>query len=264
MEHQVERRRDQGERRRVLGVGRGVSSAEERRLDSVRCSAGLDSGHGGTRRGGAARSIPRLTAQVVTRASVDAYSLCRRQDHRPAALPGAVALPGPANATQRPRPSRHRVGGTVRSARRASTSSSPVSTGHELGCRDPLLPRPPCTPAIHSAPTPATYGDDVAAPPLDLLDWLRPQCAQFVFLPAGVYAERGKNDWPLVAQEPPDLTAKLDEGRHLSPLSKESAALASVIEVALVDFLPERLDRTPGATGRRGEERTLPRPRDRW
>lgn len=66
-------------------------------------------------RTGQLTSIPRPTAQVVTRASVDAYSLCRRQGHRPAAVPGAVAPPGPANATQRPGPSRYRVSGTVRS-----------------------------------------------------------------------------------------------------------------------------------------------------
>jgi len=93
---------------------------------------------------------------------------------------------------------------------------------------------------------------------LDLLDWLRAQCAEFVFLPAGVYVEQGTHDWPLVATCPADLTTKLDEGGHLAPLPKESAALANVIEVALVDFLLERLDRTPGANGRRGEERSYP------
>jgi hypothetical protein len=93
---------------------------------------------------------------------------------------------------------------------------------------------------------------------LDLLEWLRAQCAEFVFLPAGVYVEQGEHDWPLVATGPADLTSKLDEGGHLAALPKESAALANVIEVALVDFLLERLDQTPGATGRRGEERSYP------
>ena len=57
---------------------------------------------------------------------------------------------------------------------------------------------------------------------------------------------------------PADLTAKLDEAGHLVSLPKESAALANVIEVALVDFLLDRLDRTSGAAGRRGEERSYP------
>jgi len=114
-----------------------------------------------------------------------------------------------------------------------------------------------------SAPSP----DRVAATPMvhlevvaqaELLSWLRQQCADFVFLPAGVYVEQGTHDWPLVAQDPADLTAKLGEGGHLSALPKESAALANVIEVALVDFLLDRLGELPGAEGRRGEERSYP------
>src|ERR1700677_595097 len=96
------------------------------------------------------------------------------------------------------------------------------------------------------------------ASPLDLLAWLRQQCAQFVFLPAGVYVEQGEHDWPLVAHDPADLTAKLDQAGHLVSLPKESAALANVIEVALVDFLLERLSDIDGAVGRRGEERSYP------
>jgi hypothetical protein len=104
----------------------------------------------------------------------------------------------------------------------------------------------------------ATYGGDNMATHRELLDWLRQQCDEFVFLPAGVYVEQGDHDWPLVAQGPEDLTAKLDEAGHLSPLPKESAALANVIEVALVDFLLDRLTQLPGAEGRRGEERSYP------
>jgi len=68
------------------------------------------------------------------------------------------------------------------------------------------------------------------SPRLDLLAWLREQCAEFVFLPAGVYVEQGDHDWPLVAHGPSDLTAKLEEAGHLVSLPKESAALANVIE----------------------------------
>lgn len=93
---------------------------------------------------------------------------------------------------------------------------------------------------------------------LDLLAWLRQQSAEFVFLPAGVYVEQGAHDWPLVAHDPADLTAKLERAGHLVSLPKESAALANVIEVALVDFLLERLSDLDGATGRRGEERSYP------
>jgi len=92
----------------------------------------------------------------------------------------------------------------------------------------------------------------------DLVAWLRHQCAEFVFLPAGVYVEQGDHGWPLVAHGTAELTAKLEEAGHLVSLPKESAALANVIEVALVDFLLDRLNQVPGATGRRGEERSYP------
>jgi hypothetical protein len=93
---------------------------------------------------------------------------------------------------------------------------------------------------------------------VDLHAWLRQQCDEFTFLPAGVYLEQGGHDWPLVADDPEDLTAKLDDAGHLASLPKESAALANVIEVALVDYLLDRLDEIPGAVGRRGDERSYP------
>jgi len=93
---------------------------------------------------------------------------------------------------------------------------------------------------------------------IDLLNWLRQQCDEFVFLPAGVYVEQGEHSWPLTAQNPQDLTAKLEDGGHLVSLPKESAALANVIEVALVDFLLERLEALAGAAGQRGQERSYP------
>lgn len=93
---------------------------------------------------------------------------------------------------------------------------------------------------------------------IDLKLWLRNQCAEFVFRPEGVYVATGDHPWPLVAQSSGDLTDQLDAGGHLVSLPKESAALANVIEVALVDFLLERLNRLEGAEGRRGEERSYP------
>jgi hypothetical protein len=92
----------------------------------------------------------------------------------------------------------------------------------------------------------------------DLQNWLRQRCADFVLLPAGVYVEQGDHPWPLIAQDAGQLTALLEEGGHLLSLPKESAALANVIEVALIDFLLAALGDLPGAEGRRGEERSYP------
>ena len=52
---------------------------------------------------------------------------------------------------------------------------------------------------FHTAPIVAS----TVPPSVDLLTWLRQQCAEFVFLPAGVYVEQGDHDWPLVAEGPP-------------------------------------------------------------
>ena len=92
----------------------------------------------------------------------------------------------------------------------------------------------------------------------ELLAWLREQCEEFVFAPAGVFLPNGDHDWPLVATGPEELLEKLDAGGHLVALPKESAALANVIEVALVDFLLERLEKLDGAEAQRGAERSYP------
>jgi hypothetical protein len=91
-----------------------------------------------------------------------------------------------------------------------------------------------------------------------LLGWLREQCAEFVFRPEGVYVAEAEHPWPLFAEGPEELTAQLETGGHLLPLPKESAALANVIEVALVDFLLAQLESLEGAEGRRGQERSYP------
>jgi hypothetical protein len=91
-----------------------------------------------------------------------------------------------------------------------------------------------------------------------LIEWLRTACAEFVFNPEGVYQRTGRHGWPLHAVNAADLTRQLDVGGHLLPLPRESAALANVIEVALVDYLLERLTKLPDASGVRGAERGYP------
>jgi hypothetical protein len=75
-----------------------------------------------------------------------------------------------------------------------------------------------------------------------LMDWLRQQCTEFEFAPAGVFQKKGEHDWPLVASDANELVTKLDAGGFLTPLPSESAALANVIEVAIVDFLIEQAE----------------------
>jgi hypothetical protein len=75
-----------------------------------------------------------------------------------------------------------------------------------------------------------------------LIDWLRHECAQFDFSPAGVFQTDGEHDWPMVAADVDDLVTQLDAGGFLTPLPSESASLANVMEVALVDFLVERVE----------------------
>lgn len=95
-----------------------------------------------------------------------------------------------------------------------------------------------------------------------LIEWLKEHCAQFVFAPAGVFQTDGELDWPLVANDTDELIDKLDTGGFLTPLPSESAALANVIEVALVDFLLERIQRLADdgedASAERGAARGYP------
>ena len=79
-----------------------------------------------------------------------------------------------------------------------------------------------------------------------------------MFRPEGVYVSDGDHEWPLAASDSDDLTAQLEAGGHLVSLPKESAALANVIEVALVDFLMERVEALPEAAAVRGQERSYP------
>lgn len=93
----------------------------------------------------------------------------------------------------------------------------------------------------------------------DLVDWLRTQCADFTFDVRGVYRRSGTSTtWPMTAENPEQLEHRLTEGGHLLPLPKEPAALANVLEVAIVDFLLERLEGFEDATAQRGTERGYP------
>lgn len=92
-----------------------------------------------------------------------------------------------------------------------------------------------------------------------LIHWLREQCADFTFDVRGVFRRSGPNtEWPMVAADEAQLEQRLADGGHLLPLPKEPAALANVLEVAIVDFLLERLEVLDGVVAQRGTERGYP------
>src|SRR5688500_11660031 len=91
-----------------------------------------------------------------------------------------------------------------------------------------------------------------------LLTWLRDACSRYRFVVIAVYKVTGAHDWPLVAEDAEDLVRQLSGGGHLLPLPSESAALANVIEVSLVNFLIEELRGVDGAEARRGTDRFYP------
>jgi hypothetical protein len=86
---------------------------------------------------------------------------------------------------------------------------------------------------------------------------LREVCAEYQFEPVAIFKNRGNHAWPLVAKDEPDLEAQLAAGDHFLPLPREPAALANIVEVAIVDFLLDRLGKSEVELTR-GTERGYP------
>jgi hypothetical protein len=91
-----------------------------------------------------------------------------------------------------------------------------------------------------------------------LIAWLRKNLAEYTLEPIAIYRAGAKAAFPLTAQDEADLQGKLRKGDHFLALPKEPAALANVIEVALVDYLVRCIARVPGAIIERGTERGYP------
>jgi hypothetical protein len=86
---------------------------------------------------------------------------------------------------------------------------------------------------------------------------LRDVCARYEFEPVAIFKKSGNHPWPLVADDEGDLEAQLSDGDHFLPLPREPAALANIVEVAVVDFLLEHLDKSE-VEPTRGTERGYP------
>lgn len=90
-----------------------------------------------------------------------------------------------------------------------------------------------------------------------MLDWLRARWAEFEFDVEGVFRRHGDHDWPFDATDPEDLEAKLLAGGHLL-LPKNPAALANILEVAIVDHLLVAASDDPEIVATGGSEREYP------
>lgn len=93
---------------------------------------------------------------------------------------------------------------------------------------------------------------------MDLLEWLRKVCRDYVFDVVALYRRHGDHDWPLHAENEGDLERQLGEGGHFLPLPKEPAALANILEVSIVDYIFERAEEVEGLVATRGAERGYP------
>jgi hypothetical protein len=91
-----------------------------------------------------------------------------------------------------------------------------------------------------------------------LLDHLRQICAEYALEPRAVYRRGLREKWPLVASSEEQLEDELGSRGHFIALPKEPAALANVIEVSVLDFLIDRLQKEQGVEVKRGTERGYP------
>ena len=93
---------------------------------------------------------------------------------------------------------------------------------------------------------------------LDIEPWLRTTCSHYTFDLLGIYQARGTHSWPVLAHDESELEAAVSAGGHLLPLPRESAALANILEVGIVDYLLHEARQLPGVSARRGTERGYP------
>lgn len=93
---------------------------------------------------------------------------------------------------------------------------------------------------------------------LDLVPWLRERCQGYAFDVGGIFNRPGTGSWPMQVKSVADLEAQLIQREHLLPLPKESAALANVLEVLVVDFVLEAAAQVSGLEWHRGTERGYP------
>lgn len=93
---------------------------------------------------------------------------------------------------------------------------------------------------------------------VNLEPWLRTACSVYSYDLRGIFRANDAFPYPLVANNEYELDALISGGGHLLPLPKESAALANVLEVGIVDYLMGEAAAIEGLVARRGSERGYP------
>ncbi len=91
-----------------------------------------------------------------------------------------------------------------------------------------------------------------------LIKWIRDELAAYKLEPVAIYRAGATGTFPIVAHDEAELQDKLRAGEHFLALPKEPAALANVLEVAIVDYLIRRIAEVPNAAIARGTERGYP------
>ena len=76
---------------------------------------------------------------------------------------------------------------------------------------------------------------------MEPIDLLREICGRYRFESIAIFKMSGSSQMALTAKNEAELVTKLDFGDHFLPLPKEPAALANIIEVAIIDFLMDEL-----------------------
>jgi hypothetical protein len=104
----------------------------------------------------------------------------------------------------------------------------------------------------------AAHSEKKANPSSGLLSWLRATLAAYVLEPVAIYRPGVSQQFPITAENEAELQGKLESGGHFLSLPKEPAALANILEVAIVDFLVRAIGATANATITRGTERGYP------
>jgi hypothetical protein len=93
---------------------------------------------------------------------------------------------------------------------------------------------------------------------VNLEPWLRTACGVYSYDTRGIFRANPDFPYPLHAKDQFELDALILGGGHLLPLPKESAALANVLEVGIVDYLLDEASQMDGLEARRGTERGYP------